>query len=320
MNKRYQVFVSSTYADLKDERSKVIQTLMEMDCIPAGMELFPAMDEEQFEFIKKVIDDCDYYLLILGARYGSIAEEDGLSYTEKEYRYAKEKGMKIIALVHGEPDQLPVAKTDKNPELYDKLVIFRKDVCTNRLIKYWHSAAELPGLVALNLPKTIKAYPAVGWVRGDNLSSNDALRELLLLKQENEALKKEIGDLSSSTHRQIKDIAGLGHNFKISGTMRDSIKFDPRTYSKEMTFGDIFKIISPKLISPMSDDDVRSYLGHEITKSRYCTIAEECFQTIKIQFEALGLIEFHVGSGDLLWGLTPLGKQTTIESIVVREK
>ncbi len=69
MNKRYQVFVSSTFADLQDERSKVIQTLMEMDCIPAGMELFPAMDEEQFEFIKKIIDDCDYYLLIIGARY-----------------------------------------------------------------------------------------------------------------------------------------------------------------------------------------------------------------------------------------------------------
>jgi hypothetical protein len=65
MEKRFQVFVSSTYDDLKIERSKVIQTLMEMDCIPSGMELFPAMDEEQWEFIKKVIDDCDYYLLII---------------------------------------------------------------------------------------------------------------------------------------------------------------------------------------------------------------------------------------------------------------
>ena len=63
MNKRYQVFVSSTYADLKEERQRVIQTLMEMDCIPAGMELFPAADEEQWLFIRKVIDDCDYYLL-----------------------------------------------------------------------------------------------------------------------------------------------------------------------------------------------------------------------------------------------------------------
>lgn len=53
MEKRYQVFVSSTYADLKDERQHVLQALMEMDCIPAGMELFPATDEEQWEFIKK---------------------------------------------------------------------------------------------------------------------------------------------------------------------------------------------------------------------------------------------------------------------------
>lgn len=53
MNKRYQVFISSTFTDLKDERSKVIQTIMELDCIPAGMEIFPAIDEEQFEFIKK---------------------------------------------------------------------------------------------------------------------------------------------------------------------------------------------------------------------------------------------------------------------------
>ena len=70
MEKRYQVFVSSTYADLKNERSRVIQTLMEMDCIPSGMELFPASDEEQWEFIKRIIDDCDYYLLIIGGKYG----------------------------------------------------------------------------------------------------------------------------------------------------------------------------------------------------------------------------------------------------------
>ena len=66
MDKRYQVFVSSTYADLREERQRAIQTVIKMGCIPAGMELFPAVDEEQFEFIKSVIDDCDYYLLIVG--------------------------------------------------------------------------------------------------------------------------------------------------------------------------------------------------------------------------------------------------------------
>ena len=82
MEKRYQVFVSSTFADLKEERRRVMQALMEMDCIPAGMELFPAADEEQWVFIRRVIDDCDYYLLIVGGRYGSVTPE-GVSYAER---------------------------------------------------------------------------------------------------------------------------------------------------------------------------------------------------------------------------------------------
>ena len=47
MDKRYQVFISSTYSDLKEERGKVMQTVMSLDCIPAGMEFFTAIDSEQ---------------------------------------------------------------------------------------------------------------------------------------------------------------------------------------------------------------------------------------------------------------------------------
>jgi hypothetical protein len=92
MDKRYQVFISSTYADLKAERQDVIQTVIEANCIPAGMELFPAADEAQLAFIKRVIDDCDYYLLIIGGRYGSV-DESGISYTEQEYDYAVSHGL-----------------------------------------------------------------------------------------------------------------------------------------------------------------------------------------------------------------------------------
>ena len=45
MEKRYQVFVSSTFNDLKDERQAVTQALLSLDHFPAGMELFPASDE-----------------------------------------------------------------------------------------------------------------------------------------------------------------------------------------------------------------------------------------------------------------------------------
>ena len=82
---KYQVFISSTYTDLQEERKKVLDILLMADCIPAGMENFVATDDEQFNVIKRVIDMCDYYILIIGRRYGSINKNTGLSYTEMEY-------------------------------------------------------------------------------------------------------------------------------------------------------------------------------------------------------------------------------------------
>jgi len=41
MDRRYHVFVSSTYEDLREERREVMQALLALDCIPTGMELFP---------------------------------------------------------------------------------------------------------------------------------------------------------------------------------------------------------------------------------------------------------------------------------------
>lgn len=334
MNKRYQVFVSSTYADLQDERAKVIQTLMEMDCIPAGMELFPAMDEEQFEFIKKIIDDCDYYLLILGARYGSISVDDGLSYTEKEYHYAKEKGMKIIALVHGEPDQLPVAKTDRNPELYEKLVNFRNEVCTNRLVKFWTSAIELPSLVALNLPKTIKAYPAIGWVRGNTTTSSEVLEELRLIKNHNDELNQKIQELNrqleSYSNVNIPDLAGLEHKFKFTGHYKPLGSHIERDWEYEKTIGELFGLIAPLIQNTPHDASARSLIKDcilsELKIRNYSSsnINDQLFQTFKIQLEALGLIQVKQsqttnGGVALFWYMTKKGKKLMVELRVIRQ-
>ena len=76
MEKRYQVFVSSTYEDLIEERKNVSQALLECNCIPAGMELFPASNKKSWDIIKKVIDESDYYLLIIAGKYGSLGESD----------------------------------------------------------------------------------------------------------------------------------------------------------------------------------------------------------------------------------------------------
>ena len=196
MDKRYQVFVSSTFTDLEEERKHIIPTLMEMDCIPAGMELFPAADEEQWDFIKKVIDDCDYYLLLIGGRYGSLSPE-GISYTEMEYDYAVSKGMKVIALVHGEPNNLPQIKCEKDSKLQNKLEKFREKVCTGRLVKFWTNKDQVAGIVALSLTKTIKMHPAIGWVRASLVPSEDSSQEILKLRNEITILENKIQNLKS---------------------------------------------------------------------------------------------------------------------------
>jgi hypothetical protein len=84
----YKVFVSSTFEDLREERAEVQKALLKLNCLPVGMELFPAADDDTWEFIKEQIDDSDYYLILVGARYGSLAK-DGVSFTEKEYNYAR---------------------------------------------------------------------------------------------------------------------------------------------------------------------------------------------------------------------------------------
>src|ERR1700730_2661975 len=124
MEKRYQVFVSSTFEDLREERSTVITLLLQMDCFPAGMELFPAADDDSWTVIKNVIDDSDYYIVIVGGRYGSVGPE-GKTYTQLEFEYAERSGKPIIALVHSDPKTLPVGKSETSKRGLKQLADFR---------------------------------------------------------------------------------------------------------------------------------------------------------------------------------------------------
>ena len=91
MNKRYQIFISSTYEDLKEERKKVIQAILKLYHFPIGMEMFHADNEEQWEQIKNTLDMSDYYILIWGRCCGTLIEKEGISYTEKEYNMLFQK-------------------------------------------------------------------------------------------------------------------------------------------------------------------------------------------------------------------------------------
>lgn len=159
MNRRYQIFVSSTFKDLEKERMLLIQTILRKGYYPAGMEWFPGIDEEQFEYIKQIIDDSDYYVILLGGLYGTISP-DGISYTEKEFDYAVKKGKKIISMVQENP-----INTEINDERKIKFATFHKKVIDNRLVSFWNNQAELTSKFAASLEDTITKFPMQGWIR-----------------------------------------------------------------------------------------------------------------------------------------------------------
>ena len=61
MNKKLQVFVSSTYTDLIEERQSAVQAILDAGHIPAGMELFKSGNRSQLETIYKWINRIKFW-------------------------------------------------------------------------------------------------------------------------------------------------------------------------------------------------------------------------------------------------------------------
>ncbi len=339
MDKRYQVFVSSTYDDLRAERQEVMQALLELDCIPSGMELFPAADEDQWTLIKGVIDDCDYYVVVIGGRYGSVGRA-GLSYTQMEYEYAVANGKPVIAFLHKDPGSLTANRCEKTQDGRDKLDKFRA-LAQEKMCRYWTSPADLGSVVSRSLIKLIKDHPAIGWVRADLLPDQSTAEEILRLKKRNEELEDQLrtslGSSPEGTEHlsQGEDTIELKYSF--------STYENPNTYQTKATYSDtfivtwnsLFAIVSPLLIDEASDRVIKqaldSFIGDQNIPNlqtrpklkgytlKNFSLSDVDFNTIKVQMLALRLISKStkkktrsVSDRNAYWMLTPYGEAVMI--------
>ena len=193
MDKKYQIFISSTYKDLIEEREKVRDVILSMYQFPIGMEMFSAADEDQWEIIKETIDSSDYYVLIIGKRYGSIIDhgpEKGISYTEKEYRYAKSIDLPILAYIKNDT-AITADNVDDDPEKIKKLQVFKDDITKGREVKWFSSIDQLGTEVTLSLHKEMKRKKRPGWIRGDAVDIEKSLSEIVELSKKNRELSEE---------------------------------------------------------------------------------------------------------------------------------
>lgn len=340
-DRRHQVFVSSTYEDLREERHEVIQALLELDCIPAGMELFPATDDDQWSLIRRVIDECDYYILIVGGRYGSIGPQ-GISYTEQEYRYALQSGKPIIAFLHKTPSNIPVGKTESKVESQTLLVDFRSLV-QKKVCKFWETPTELGSAVSRSLVRLIKTHPMPGWVRADKAVATLAAEEMLRLRRTIDELKEKLSKSELEGPEGSVDLAQgeevFPVKFKFSYTDSAGTGWDC-TRIITISWNDIFQGVGSLMLDGLSEEQFREILNRvvegeyldsgEMEKDEHlqnCDQVEDVLidwrdeQTIKIQFRALGLIEYSgkQGKPSSEWRLTAFGDSSLLKLCAIHK-
>lgn len=308
-DKRYQVFLSSTYSDLTEERAAVIQAILDFGHLPAGMEMFPAADDDQLTLIKQVIDQSDYYIVVVAGRYGSVSAE-GISYTEHEYDYAVKQGIPILGFVRGDPDKIEQGKTDQKDDARQKLAEFRAKV-EQRMVKHFTNAAELRGHVMSSLARAFRTNPRTGWVRADLAMTVDTQREIIDLR---ERLAKANADREIAQKALIEDTSDLaqGDDFvaipiKITGKTVENNQWKNWYLDAHAvtTWDDLFGDIGPIMIDEATEQDVRDrVVQHAFTqvddqdrektrgwRDRDATIYDDDWGMIVVQFRALGLID-----------------------------
>ncbi|MCL2760085.1 MAG: DUF4062 domain-containing protein [Desulfuromonadales bacterium] len=330
MEKKYQIFVSSTYKDLSEERQEVMQALLELDCIPVGMELFPAADDDQWTLIQRLIDDCDYYIIIVGGRYGSL-NKDGVSFTQMEYEYALSKEIPIIGFLHKNPENIAVGKSEKDGELKQKLEKF-KDLVRQKMCRYWENPSNLGSLVSRSLVKLIKDKPRYGWVKATFLPSEDIAKEILALKKQNELLQIEIAKSKDKAPEGTENLSSgedsIEVNFSVVAVGDWGLDKERYTEKVDLIWNEIFAEISPLMIDETTESVIKSKINEIIRKKRYKDLAKKFkkdnrtpaefsitdtdFQTLKIQFRALGYITESLKKRSIhdkgkYWALTPYG-------------
>jgi hypothetical protein len=269
MNKKFQIFVSSTYEDLKVERNQVIKAILEMGHIPVGMEMFSAADEEQWKIIQHQIDESDYYVIIAAHKYGSVAD-DGVSYTEKEYDYATQKAIPVLGFVLNKGASWPSDMMETSPEKRQSLDLFKLKI-KSKLVNFWENKDDLHAKVSIALMKTMQTTPRVGWVRSDTISASPELvKELTRLSQENSLLRGQLSVAEEIVNLNFQVEQNGSKTFEVLRKNKVEIyifKKNSKDWSepKDGSLLGVFQAIAPNLMVENTPDliaaDIAIYYG-----------------------------------------------------------
>lgn len=196
MDRKYQVFISSTYMDLKEIRAFTYMSILEMGHIPVGLDIFNVQKNYTTEkYTAKYIDTCEFVVMIIGERYGSISLTDR-SYVEEEYVYSLSKSKSVLCFLKSNYNKV-------DDEKYQKFV---KRILNNQLVILWDDIDDFKNKFVQSISKFLASFsPSTYWIKSSKIigdEKQDYLKGLETL-------------LGSKANEENSDILGLMlHNLR----------------------------------------------------------------------------------------------------------
>lgn len=250
LDKRYQVFISTSGAEIQPERIILSQTLVGMGFFSWGLEQRTPLNTA---FARRQIDDCDYVVILLGSQYGE-QSVSGVGYMHLEYIYAVTKQKPIIVFMHEDPASRDPSLHDTKPELQEKFKEFRQLLQQEAdQVFCYRTLRDLEMAVRLNMPQMLERYPVSGWVRPQNTQA---------LHDEIDQLKAKVAQLErDGGTREVDPFLSLP---KVS--MHEVFSFEYRMHAyqdgnfkelkvqKRLTWAQLLAILGSTFINPTPEE------------------------------------------------------------------
>ncbi|MGG4217166.1 DUF4062 domain-containing protein [Paenibacillus jamilae] len=188
MRRKLQIYISSTFNDLIEERHTAVEAILQAGHIPAGIEQF--FKESPMKIRKRWIDESDVYLLILGGFYGLTLPDESKSYTHWEYEYAGEAGKPRFAFVVTDEALRQKPYDFAAIEHYQKFQKFKQSVMEHIPIYYVEDVRHIKMVLRDQLSEYAARNDLYGWVSGKDVPDvQKLLEENARLKEELEKMK-----------------------------------------------------------------------------------------------------------------------------------
>lgn len=164
MAMKMKIFVSSTYLDLINERNKAISTIDRIGQAIA-MEKWFAKAEAPKELVLNKLKEFNALILILGSKYGSINEDEGISITEIEYNTAKTLGLPVFVFIKSN-SKGNWKSEEKNEEVNKKINAF-KNRLDSEVEKNYRRTFETPQELSTEILGAIREYEIENGIIGN---------------------------------------------------------------------------------------------------------------------------------------------------------